>query len=159
MSKILFVSCHYFHMCRQIIAYQFYDSRIEPKKCNTQNPNKVLPTPVVWDRQLTTATLRGNTYRPLWGRLLDCWTELGAFDDIAVTHQTNPLSAELAFRNDLFGMGRNILGKAFEAFTDQPKFSSWSLISASIGHCFDAISARLGPIAQLKPITKWVSHF
>ena len=43
--------------------------------------------------------------------------------------------------------------------TDAPKFSSWSLISASIGHCFDAISARLRPIVQLKPITKWVSHF
>ena len=45
--------------------------------------------------------------------------ELGAIDDIALMYQENPLSAELGFREDLFDMGRNMLGKAFEAFTDQ----------------------------------------
>ena len=34
-------------------------------------------------------------------------------------YQENPLSAELGFREDLFDMGRNMLGKAFEAFPDQ----------------------------------------
>ena len=53
------------------------------------------------------------------GKAFGLLDELGAFDDIAVMFQANPLSAELAFRDDLFGMGRNMLGKAFEAFTDQ----------------------------------------
>ena len=42
---------------------------------------------------------------------------------------------------------------------DQTKFSSWSLILASFGRCFHAISARLMPIVQRKCITKLVSHF
>ena len=54
-----------------------------------------------------------------FGKAIELLEELGAFDDIAVMYQENPLSAELGFREDLFDMGRNMLGKAFEAFPDQ----------------------------------------
>ena len=54
-----------------------------------------------------------------FGKAIGLLEELGAFDDIAVMYQADPLSAELGFRDDLLGMGRNMLGKAFEAFTDQ----------------------------------------
>ena len=40
-----------------------------------------------------------------------------------------------------------------------PKFSSWSLIPASFGRCFHAISVRLRPIVRPKRITQWVSRF
>ena len=53
------------------------------------------------------------------GKVVGLLDELGAFDDIAVMYQANPLSAELAFSNVLFGMGRKMLGKAFEFFIDQ----------------------------------------
>ena len=41
----------------------------------------------------------------------------------------------------------------------KPKFSSWSLIPASIGRCFHSISVRLMPIVRPKRITQWVSRF
>ena len=44
------------------------------KEMKYTKPKKVPPIAVVRDQQLTTATLRGNAYRPLWGRLLGCWT-------------------------------------------------------------------------------------
>ena len=40
-------------------------------------------------RQLTTATLRGNAYRPLLGSAIELLEELGAFDDIAVDVSTH----------------------------------------------------------------------
>ena len=45
-----------------------------------------------------------------FGKAIELLEELGAFDDIAVMYQENPLSAELGFREDLFDMGRNMLG-------------------------------------------------
>ena len=40
-----------------------------------------------------------------------------------------------------------------------PKFSSWSLIPASFGRCFYALSVRLRPIVWPNRITQWVSRF
>ena len=56
----------------------------------------------------------GNSYRLLWRRLID----LGAVDDLAVMFQVAPLSAEFAFRDSHFGVGRRNLGKTFESTDD-----------------------------------------
>ena len=50
----------------------------------------------------------------------------GVMKNLAVMFQADPLSAEVAFRDDFF----------------QPKFSSWSLMPASFGWCFNAKSIR-----------------
>ena len=41
----------------------------------------------------------------------------------------------------------------------EPKFNSWSLIPASFGRFFHAISVRLRPIVLPKCIAQWVSRF
>ena len=76
------------------------------------NPSR--PGPTVDDSDAARQRLQTS-----FGKAIELLEELGAFDDIAVMYQADPLSAELGFKDDLFGMGRNILGKAFEAFPDQ----------------------------------------
>ena len=76
------------------------------------NPSR--PGPTVDDSDAARQRLQ-----TAFGKAIGLLEELGAIDDIAVMYQENPLSAELGFRDDLLGMGRNMLGKAFKAFTDQ----------------------------------------
>ena len=79
---------------------------------SSANPSR--PGPTVDDSDAARQRLQTS-----FGKAIELLEELGAFDDIAVMYQENPLSAELGFREDLFDMGRNMLGKAFEAFPDQ----------------------------------------
>ena len=58
------------------------------------------------------------------GKTIELLTDLRVIDDIAVMYQANLLTAELAFRNDLFGMDCRILGKAFEGFIDQTQLQN-----------------------------------
>ena len=76
------------------------------------NPSR--PGPTVDDSDAARQRLQTS-----FGKAIELLEELGAFDDIALMYQENPLSAELGFREDLFDMGRNMLGKSFEAFPDQ----------------------------------------
>ena len=42
----------------------------------------------------------------------------GVVEDLAVMFQADPLAAETAFRDEVCGMGRTLIGKAIENFQD-----------------------------------------
>ena len=46
------------------------------------------------------------------------FADLGGIDDLAVKIQADPLSAEVAFDDNLLGMGRGILSKPVEKIDD-----------------------------------------
>ena len=101
-------------------------------------------------REQTTSMLHGNSYRLLWRRLID----LGAVDDLAVMFQVNPLSAEFAFRDSHFGMGRRSLDQTFVSTDDfgsslEVEGENYNL--PSTGHAMTVLGPVEFPRARYRP--------